>query len=172
MDPADLPGVAGPVARAEADYVKGNRFRSPGFTRAMPVGRRVGGAAFSWATAWATGLAISDSQCGYTALGRAACQRLDLDDLWPRFGYPNDLLGQLAVRRLRVVEVAVRPIYADEESKLRLWHLGPILGLVARAWLRRVQSESLVQRGSSQMFGSHVRAVPFRDSPTRPSLRA
>jgi glycosyltransferase involved in cell wall biosynthesis len=141
MDPDDLHTVVEPVARGEADYVKGNRFLAPDVARAMPASRRLGGLAFSWLTARATGLPISDSQCGYTALGRAACETLDLDGLWHGFGYPNDLLGQLAVRKLRVAEVAVRPVYADEKSKLRLWHVPVIAGLVARAWARRLAAQ-------------------------------
>jgi glycosyltransferase involved in cell wall biosynthesis len=146
MDPGDLPALLAPIARGEADYVNGNRFMDPDVARIMPVGRRLGGLAFSWLTARATGLDISDSQCGYTALGRAACARLDLGALWPRFGYPNDLLGQLAARRMRVAEVPVRPIYADEQSKLRPWHLVTIAGLVARIGAERVARATRTSR--------------------------
>jgi glycosyltransferase involved in cell wall biosynthesis len=142
MHPGDLRALLGPIVRGEADYVKGNRFRARESAGTMPAGRRLGGLVFSWLTARATGLSISDSQCGYTALRRGACARLDLADLWPRFGYPNDLLGQLAVRGLRVAEVPVRPVYAGEQSKLRVWHLPTIAALVARAWVRRVTAES------------------------------
>jgi glycosyltransferase involved in cell wall biosynthesis len=138
MDPADLPAIVEPIARGEADYVKGDRFVGDGAARSMPFARRVGGRLFSWATSRAIGIPVSDSQCGYTALARAACARLDLDALWPRFGYPNDLLSQLAVRELRVVEVPVRAIYADEVSRLKPRHLPVIGALIARAWARRV----------------------------------
>ncbi len=66
-----------------------------------------------------------------------AATRLDLDGLWSGFGYPNDLLGQLKARELRVAEVPVRPIYGDEISKLRLRHLPPIFYLIGRAAVRR-----------------------------------
>jgi glycosyltransferase involved in cell wall biosynthesis len=141
MDPDDLSSVALPIAEGRADYVKGNRFSAPGGARAMPVARRAGGRVFSWLTAHATGLPVSDSQCGYTALRRGACEALDLGGLWPRFGYPNDLLGQVAARRLRLVEVPVRAVYRDERSKLRGWHLPAIALLVARAWMRRVRQK-------------------------------
>ena len=65
---------------------------------------------------------IRDSQCGYTVLSREAADLLPLDKLWNRYGYPNDLLGMLAERKLRVSEVVVRPIYADEDSGIKLWH--------------------------------------------------
>jgi glycosyltransferase involved in cell wall biosynthesis len=138
MHPDDLPAVVEPIARGEADYVKGDRFHGPDAAASMPLARRLGGRAFSWATSRAIGIPVSDSQCGYTALSRAACERLDLDALWPRFGYPNDLLSQVALRSMRVVEVPVRAVYADEVSRLRPRHLPVIGALVARAWLRRV----------------------------------
>jgi glycosyltransferase involved in cell wall biosynthesis len=140
MDPRDLPALVAPIAQGEGDYVKGNRFAHPEASRAMPRGRRVGGEVFSRLTSVAIGLPVHDSQCGYTALARGACARLDLAGLWPRYGYPNDLLAQVAARGMRLREVVVRPIYAGEKSGLRLWHLGRIGQLVGRAWLRRVLS--------------------------------
>jgi glycosyltransferase involved in cell wall biosynthesis len=136
MDPSDLPALLDPIQRGDADYVKGDRFRHPD-KLAMPRARRWGGLVFSWATSRAIGRPISDSQCGYTAITRRACRRLNLDELWPGYGYPNDLLSQLALRDLRIAEVPVRPVYADEVSKLRPRHLGRIAWLVGRAWARR-----------------------------------
>jgi glycosyltransferase involved in cell wall biosynthesis len=138
MDPRDLLPVLEPIARGEADYVKGNRFRWPDVVRTMPPARLLGGIAFSWATARAIGVEISDSQCGYTAIARAACARLDLDALWPRYGYPNDLLSQLALRRARIAEVEVRAVYADEVSRLRVGHVPIVAAIIARAWGRRM----------------------------------
>jgi len=138
MDPRDLLPLLEPVLRGEADYVKGNRFRRRGVVRAMPPARLLGGIAFSRATAHAIGVAISDSQCGYTAIARDACARLDLDALWPRYGYPNDLLSQLALRGLRIAEVEVRAVYADEVSRLKLRHVPVVAAIVARAWARRI----------------------------------
>jgi glycosyltransferase involved in cell wall biosynthesis len=137
MDPADLAAVVAPIARAEADYVKGDRFLWPGGTGAMPRSRRLAVRALSWATARAIGRPVSDSQCGYTALSRAACGALDLDGLWPGYGYPNDLLAQVALRGLRMAEVPVRAVYADEVSRLKPRHVPVVAALIVRAWLRR-----------------------------------
>jgi glycosyltransferase involved in cell wall biosynthesis len=142
MDPDDLPRLVTPIARGEADYVKGTRFRAPEVRRTMPTSRRWAGLAFSWATSRAIGMDVTDSQCGYTALARGACESLDLDRLWPGYGYPNDLLSQLALRGLRVVERPVRPIYADEVSRLKARHVPVVAGLVARAWIRRLRKSS------------------------------
>jgi glycosyltransferase involved in cell wall biosynthesis len=141
MDPLDLPSLVGPIARGEADYVKGDRFRRSDTVRTMPRARRMGGLALSWATSRAIGVSVHDSQCGYTAIARSACARLDLDALWPRYGYPNDLLSQLARRELRIAEVPVRAIYADEVSRLKLRHVPVIAALVARAGIERLVSQ-------------------------------
>jgi len=150
MDPADLPAVVTPVAAADADYVKGDRFASTATLAAMPAARRLGGLAFSWATSIAVGVAIADSQCGYTAIARHACAALDLDGLWPGYGYPNDLLSQLALRGLRIREVPVRAVYADEVSRLKARHVPVVAGLVVRAWLRRLLAPALRRGGSER----------------------
>jgi glycosyltransferase involved in cell wall biosynthesis len=138
MDPSDLPALIAPIARGEAGYVKGNRFAHPDIGRAMPRGRRLGGIVLSRLTSLAIGQPVHDSQCGYTAIARDACAALDLDGLWPRYGYPNDLLGQLAARGIAIGEVCVRPVYAGEKSGLRIWHVARIAQLVGRVWVRRV----------------------------------
>jgi glycosyltransferase involved in cell wall biosynthesis len=135
MAPEDLAAVIAPVATGEASYVKGNRFRHARKSD-MPLARRFAGRVLALATRFATGLAVDDCQCGYTAISRSAALRLPLADLWPRFGYPNDLLGMLAARGLSVVEVPVRPVYADEQSGVRAWHALSILVLIARRYLR------------------------------------
>ena len=149
MHPDDLERVVTPVVRGEADYVKGSRFAAEGVRRAMGTPRWLGGQVFSRLTALAIGRPVTDSQCGFTALSRRAALGLDLDDLWPSFGYPNDLLGQLASRGAQIVEVPVRPIYGDETSKLRLRHLPPIFFLLARAAVRR-RKQPQVLRSSSK----------------------
>ena len=136
MHPDDLEGVVGPIVDGTADYVKGDRFGEAGVQKAMGFPRWLGGQVFSRLTSLAVGQPISDSQCGFTAIGREMLGALDLDGLWPSFGYPNDILGQLAARRARIHEAAVRPVYGTEISKLRIRHLPPIFFLIARAAAR------------------------------------
>jgi len=141
MHPDDLAALALPVARGEADYVKGNRLAYPGVLALMPPVRLAGTAALAWLTRLAAGLdRLSDSQCGFTAVSARALRALeaDLDRLWPRYGYPNDLLGAVARRGLRLREVVVRPVYRGEASGLRPWHLATIGYVVGRVACRRL----------------------------------
>lgn len=141
MHPDDLVKVALPVARGEADYVKGNRLASPGAWRVMPPARLAGTFALAWLTRLAAGLdRLSDSQCGFTAISARALDVLgpELDGLWPRYGYPNDLLGALALRGMRIDEAVVRPVYRGEGSGLRPWHLATIGFIIGRVAYRRL----------------------------------
>lgn len=135
MDPADLPRLLAPLCNGEADYVKGNRFLHPD-VKCMPWPRRVAGSGLARLTRLASGLSIDDSQCGYTALSKAAAQRIPLSELWPRYGYPNDLLLLLGRVGCAVREVPVRPVYADEKSGVRPWHALVVAAVIARRWVR------------------------------------
>jgi len=149
MDPEDLSRVLEPIVLGRASYVKGNRFVHERAAE-MPLARRFAGRVLALATRWATGLAVDDCQCGYTAISRAAAANLPLEDLWPRFGYPNDLLGMLAARGFAVLEVPVRPVYADEQSGVRPWHALSILGLIARRyWRERPTRRALPELAAS-----------------------
>ena len=148
MDPADLPAVVGPVARGEADYVKGDRLRHPSVWRDMPLHRLAGTAALAYVTRRAAGLSsLSDSQCGYTAISVPAMDDLLSEGLWPRYGYPNDLLGTLARKGRRIRETPVRAVYRGERSGLRPWHLLTIGYIVGRVAARRLVNETTGKSG-------------------------
>jgi glycosyltransferase involved in cell wall biosynthesis len=142
MHPDDLERLALPVVRSEVDYAKGDRFGHADARRVIPVERALAGRVLSALTRRAAGIdALSDSQCGYTVISAAALRKIDLEAVFPRYGYPNDLLGKIARAGLRIRDVPVRPVYADEESGIRPWHVAVILGLVMRiAWERKFPS--------------------------------
>jgi glycosyltransferase involved in cell wall biosynthesis len=146
MDPADLPALLDPIAEGRADYVKGNRFRAPGVWREMPPARIAGNVLLSLATKVVSGYwGVFDSQCGYTAISRGALASLDLDAVFPRYGYPNDLLARLHAAGARVVDVPVRAIYGERwKSGIRLRTVFyPIAWVLARAWATRLRAEWL-----------------------------
>jgi hypothetical protein len=142
MDPDDLPTLLEPILRDEADYVKGDRLRHPSVWKEMPLHRLVGTATLAWVTRHASGLpALSDSQCGYTAIGVRAMDCVLREGLWARYGYPNDLLGTLSRYGHRIREVPVKPVYRGEKSGLRAWHLFTIGYVVGRVAIRRVVAD-------------------------------
>jgi len=145
MDPDDLPALLEPIADDAADYVKGNRFMHPAVWSEMPPARIVGNVVLSAATRVTSGYRhVFDSQCGYTAIARRALEELELDQLQPRYGYPNDLLSRLNVAGMRVTDVPVRPIYGPHwKSGIRLGTaLGPIPWVLLRSWGNRLAAAS------------------------------
>jgi glycosyltransferase involved in cell wall biosynthesis len=143
MDPRDLPALLDPLAEGRADYAKGNRFLHREVWREMPLSRIAGNVALSLATKVTSGYRhVFDSQCGYTAVTTSALSRIDLDRVFPRYGYPNDLLARLHAVGMRVADVPVRPIYGEHwKSGIRVHNVVyPISFVLARSWLERARS--------------------------------
>jgi glycosyltransferase involved in cell wall biosynthesis len=122
MDPDELIHLVTPVARGELDYAKANRLFTGQAWELIPHYRYLGNAVLSLFTKIASGYwHIADSQSGYTAIDLRTLERLDLDHLYPRYGYPNDMLVHLNIWNARVRDVPSRPIYGvGERSGIRL----------------------------------------------------
>jgi glycosyltransferase involved in cell wall biosynthesis len=127
MDPSELRELVEPVARGEVEYAKANRLVSGEAWGVIPRTRYLGNAVLSLLTKIASGYwHVADSQAGYTALSLTALRRLDLDALYPRYGFPNDVLVHLNVQNARVRDVPSRPIYGvGEQSGIKLRSVVP-----------------------------------------------
>ncbi len=139
MDPNEMDRLIEPIAIGAADYVKGNRLVHRDVERRMPRPRLIANRMLTGLTRLALGRGdFGDSQCGYTAISRHALLAVPLDRVWPRYGYPNDLLGWLLAAGLRIAERPVTPIYGEERSHIHPLTIGPTMALVlARTWWRR-----------------------------------
>jgi len=121
MDPDDLPGLLDAIIHRGIDYAKGNRFMHSDVFTAMPPVRLAGNIALSVATRVATGnYSTFDSQCGYTAISAEALKKIEYATLWPRYGYPNDMLNRCVMAGLKVEDIPVRPVYHDEHSRMNV----------------------------------------------------
>ncbi len=148
MDPAELQGLVEPVARGEVEYAKANRLVSGEAWKVIPRTRYLGNAVLSLLTKIASGYwHVADSQAGYTAVSLDALRRLDLDRLYPRYGFPNDLLVHLNVQNARVRDVPSRPIYdVGEESGIKLRSVVPrISWLLFKAFWWRMGQKYVIR---------------------------
>ena len=148
MDPADLRPLLAPLARGEADYTKGNRLRSGEAWRIIPRHRYLGNAALSFATKIASGYwHVADSQSGYTAVTSEALALLQLDRLYPRYGFPNHLLVELNIYDFRVRDVPIRPVYnVGEVSGIRLPKVIPTLSwLLFKCYFWRMKEKYVIR---------------------------
>jgi glycosyltransferase involved in cell wall biosynthesis len=148
MDPSDLERIATPVARGEVDYAKANRLVSGEAWQVMPRWRYLGGAMLSFLTKIASGYwHVADSQSGYTAASREILEQVDLERVYPRYGFPNDMLVHLNVWNARVRDVTARPVYGvGESSGIRLHAIVPkISWLLVKGFFWRMKEKYVIR---------------------------
>src|SRR5712691_531171 len=109
MDPDELEHFVTPVARGELDYAKANRLFTGQAWELIPRYRYLGNAVLSLLTKVASGYwHIADSQAGYTAIALPLLEEIELDRLYPRYGFPNDILVHLNIWNARVRDIPSR----------------------------------------------------------------
>jgi glycosyltransferase involved in cell wall biosynthesis len=148
MDPDDLEGIALPVVRGEVDYAKANRLVSGQAWQVIPRSRYLGNAMLSFLTKIASGYwHIADSQSGYTAASREILDQLDLERIYPRYGFPNDMLVHLNVWNARVRDVTARPVYnVGEKSGIKIRKVVPrISWLLIKGFFWRMREKYVIR---------------------------
>lgn len=141
MDPDDLPAVVDPVIEDEADYTKGNRLFMGGSWDKIPRVRYLGNSTLSLMTKMASGYwHIVDSQSGYTAISKKTLEAIDIDDIYPRYGMPNDMLIKLNVINARVRDVKIKPVYnIGERSEIKILKVIPTISwLLLKGFVKRM----------------------------------
>ncbi len=90
---------------------------------------------------------VADSQSGYTAISLLALEELDLGRIYPRYGFPNDMLVHLNVVGARVRDVPSRPVYGvGERSGMRLWRVVPTISLLLlKAFFWRLKEKYVIR---------------------------
>jgi glycosyltransferase involved in cell wall biosynthesis len=148
MAPEDLESIARPVVQGDADYAKANRLVSGEAWRLIPHARYLGNAMLSLLTKIASGYwHVADSQSGFTAVSLATLERLDLDRIYPRYGFPNDMLVHLNVVEARVRDVPSRPVYnVGEQSGIRYSRVIPAISwLLLKAFFWRLWQKYVIR---------------------------
>jgi len=148
MDPKDLPKLIDPVVNGEVDYSKGNRLFTGRAWRVIPKSRYFGNAILSFLTKIASGYwHIADSQSGYGAVSLEVLKTIDLDNLYKRYGMPNDFLTKLNVYQFKVRDVPINPIYGiGERSKMKIYKVVFTLSLLLiRLFLWRLKEKYVIR---------------------------
>ncbi|TFZ03828.1 glycosyltransferase family 2 protein [Ramlibacter humi] len=155
MDPLDLPAILDPVVDGEADYTKGNRLVTGEAFRKIPKVRFFGNSALSLLTKIASGYwHVADSQTGYTAINQAALRAIDWDNMYKRYGQPNDLLVKLNVANMRVVDVPIEPVYnVGEKSGIKIRKVVFTIGsLLVRLFFWRLKEKYIIRNFHPLVF--------------------
>ena len=148
MDPDDLQTLVAGVTSGECDYAKANRLFTGQAWELIPRYRYLGNAVLSFFTKIASGYwHVADSQSGYTAVSLETLRLLDLDRLYARYGFPNDLLVHLNVWNRRVRDYPSRPIYGvGEQSGIRLRKVVPTISwLLLKGFFWRMKEKYVIR---------------------------
>ena len=148
MDPEDFVNIIDPVADGYADYTKGNRLFYGDAWNMIPHHRYLGNSFLSLMTKIASGYwHIADSQSGYTAISLLVLRRIKLDEIYKRYGMPNDLLIKLNQHDFRVKDVHIRPLYnVGEKSGIKLIEVIPkITWLLFKGFWRRLFKKYVIK---------------------------
>ena len=117
MAVADLEKMVAPIAFGHADFVKGDRLSYEKCHSEMPFLRRIGDYFLTFISRMVCFASeIMDSQCGYMAFRLDMLDRLPLGWIYPRYGYPLEVLACVYGLGLRIAQVTTKPIYNGERS--------------------------------------------------------
>lgn len=141
MDPRQLLKVVLPIVRGDADYAKGNRLTDSESVRGMSRWRLFGNIILTMLTKIASGLwTIRDSQNGYTAISARALESINVEGLYPYYGYCNDILVRLGALGFRVLDVPMPAVYGSETSKIKYGRYIVKVGfMLLRRWIWRIE---------------------------------
>jgi hypothetical protein len=148
MDPDDLETLVRAIALDECDYAKANRLFTGQAWEIIPRTRYLGNAVLSFLTKIASGYwHVADSQSGYTAVNLDTLRLLDLQRVYRRYGFPNDMLVHLNVVNRRVRDYPSRPIYGvGERSGIRLRRVVPrISWLLVKGFFWRLREKYIIR---------------------------
>jgi len=145
MDPKDLKNLLDAVVDDKCDYAKGNRLLRHDTKTAMPQLRYMGNSILTILNKISTGYwKIMDPQCGYTVASRNALETIPLNEIYTRYGMPNDMLAILNVYNMRVKDVGVDVVYKNEKSGIRLYSFVPkVSWLLFRRFMWRLKTKYL-----------------------------
>jgi glycosyltransferase involved in cell wall biosynthesis len=120
MDPAFLPQLLDPIIDKKCDFTMGNRLVNVEFRKGMSRWRFFGNTMLTLLTKIASGYwSMVDPQNGFTAISKRALERLDVNTMYPRYGYLNDRLVRLNTWGFRVINIPHPSRYGKEKSGIK-----------------------------------------------------
>lgn len=147
MDPAFLPDLLDPIVDVKCDFTMGNRLINAKCRKGMSKWRLFGNAILTFLTKIASGYwQMMDPQNGYTAISARALKTIDIDSIYPRYGYLNDRLVRLNISGFRVRNIPHPSRYQNETSGIRYRsYITKVSWLLLKSFLYRMKTKYVIQ---------------------------
>lgn len=124
MDTSYLPQMIQPILDKKAHVAKGNRFKKTKELKKMPVVRRFGNLGISFLAKIATGYWNNfDPTNGFLAIRTEVLKDVDFENLSNRYFFETSLLSEFYFNNVRIKDIPMPAIYADEKSSMKVWKM-------------------------------------------------
>ena len=131
--PEKIVDLLEPFDRDTADMVQGSRVLGGGALRGgMPFYKFIANKALTSVENWALGMKLAEYHSGYMLYRRKALEMIRFEKLSNSFQFDLEMIVMARVKGLRVAEIPIPTIYADEKSHLRPIQYG--LNVLSVVW--------------------------------------
>jgi glycosyltransferase involved in cell wall biosynthesis len=135
--PESIPELLAPFEQDTADMVQGSRMLGGGALRGnMPLYKFIANKSLTAIENWAFGLKLAEYHSGYMLYARKAMTEIPFHKLSDSFDFDLEMIVMAKVKGLRIAEVAIPTIYADEVSHLKPVQYGMRVLKVVRDYRR------------------------------------
>ncbi len=131
--PEKIPDLLEPIDNDRADLVQGSRMLGGGALKGgMPLYKFVANKCLTAIENWTFGLKMAEYHSGYMVYSRRTLQEIPFNKLSDSFDFDLEMIIMSKIKGLRIAEVAIPTIYADEVSHLKPIQYG--LDVLSRVW--------------------------------------
>lgn len=146
MDPKYLPPLLDPIVEGKADYTKGNRLLITDYRKGMSKWRLFGNSVLTILTKFSSGYwKLMDPQNAFTAISKNVLDVIDIDSIYPWYGYNNDLLTKMNVYGFKVININIPAKYGGEKSKIKYSrYIIKVSGLLLKNFIWRLKTKYIL----------------------------
>jgi glycosyltransferase involved in cell wall biosynthesis len=118
--PEKIPDLLNPLDEKRADMVQGSRMLNGGALRGgMPLYKFMANKALTELENWAFGLKLAEYHSGYMMYSQKCLTEIPFNKLSDSFDFDLEMIVMAKIKGLRIAEIAIPTIYADEISHLK-----------------------------------------------------
>ena len=118
--PEKIPDLLNPLDENRADMVQGSRMLDGGALKGgMPLYKFVANKGLTALENWAFGLKLAEYHSGYMVYSKKCLTEIPFNKLSDSFDFDLEMIVMAKIKGLRLAEIAIPTIYADEVSHLK-----------------------------------------------------